>query len=182
MRQATLDGWFIDILPDLNQDDPEVARYIIQNTLWWVGMSGMDGIRQDTWPYVPRTFWRDWMTAIKREYPSLRVVGEVFDGDPSMIAFFEGGRVQLDGVDDRRRHAVRLPALLSHPQRLRQGRASPRAWRRCCRATTCTATRTTLVTFLGLHDVVAIHERARGDHRRTQARVHLPASRRAASR
>ena len=100
MRQATLDGWFIDILPDLNQDDPEVARYIVQNTLWWVGMSGMDGIRQDTWPYVPRTFWREWMQAIKREYPSLRVVGEVFDGDPSMIAFFEGGRMQWDGVDD----------------------------------------------------------------------------------
>jgi glycosidase len=67
--QATLDGWFVNILPDLNQDDPEVARYIIQNTLWWVGVSGMDGIRQDTWPYVPRTFWRDWMAAIKREYP-----------------------------------------------------------------------------------------------------------------
>ena len=66
-RRST--GWFIDILPDLNQDDPEVARYIIQNTLWWVGVTGLDGIRQDTLPYVPRRFWRDWMAAIKREYP-----------------------------------------------------------------------------------------------------------------
>lgn len=90
LRRATLDGWFINILPDLNQDDPEVSRYIIQNTLWWVGMSGMDGIRQDTWPYVPVTFWRDWMGAIKKQYPTLRVVGEVFDGDPAMIRFFEG--------------------------------------------------------------------------------------------
>ncbi|MEP7345858.1 MAG: alpha-amylase family glycosyl hydrolase, partial [Gemmatimonadaceae bacterium] len=72
-RRSTLDGWFIDILPDLNQDDPEVARYIIQNTLWWVGMTGLDGIRQDTWPYVPRAFWRDWMTAIRHEYPKVRV-------------------------------------------------------------------------------------------------------------
>jgi neopullulanase len=98
LRRATLDGWFINILPDFNQDDPEVARYIIQNTLWWVGMSGMDGIRQDTWPYVPVKFWRDWMTAIKRQYPSLRVVGEVFDGDPAMIRFFEGSNRTHDGI------------------------------------------------------------------------------------
>ncbi len=98
MRRNTLDGWFVNILPDFNQDDPEVARYIIQNTLWWVGVSGMDGIRQDTWPYVPRTFWRDWMAAIKKQYPTLKIVGEVLDGDPAMISFFEGSRTPLDGV------------------------------------------------------------------------------------
>jgi glycosidase len=98
LRRATLDGWFINILPDFNQDDPEVARYLIQNTLWWVGMSGMDGIRQDTWPYVPVTFWRDWMAAIKKQYPTLRVVGEVFDGDPAMIRFFEGTKTTHEGV------------------------------------------------------------------------------------
>ena len=101
LRRNVLDGWFIDVLPDLNQDDPEVARYLIQNTLWWIGVSGIDGIRQDTWPYVPRRFWRDWMAAIKRQYPAFRVVGEVLDGDPTMIAFFEGGRVKHDGIDDR---------------------------------------------------------------------------------
>jgi len=98
LRRATLDGWFINILPDFNQDDPEVARYLIQNTLWWVGMSGMDGIRQDTWPYVPVKFWRDWMRAIKQQYPTLRVVGEVFDGDPAMIRFFEGSHTTHDGI------------------------------------------------------------------------------------
>lgn len=98
LRRATLDGWFIDILPDFNQDDPEVATYLIQNTLWWVGMSGMDGIRQDTWPYVPVAFWRDWMAAIRKQYPTLRVVGEVFDGDPAMIRFFEGSHRTHDGI------------------------------------------------------------------------------------
>ncbi|MEO8453329.1 MAG: alpha-amylase family glycosyl hydrolase [Gemmatimonadota bacterium] len=100
-RETTLDGWFINILPDLNQDDPEVARYITQNSLWWVAMSGMDGIRQDTWPYVPRSFWRDWMIALRREFPSLRVVGEVSDGNPALVSFFEGGRAQFDGIDDK---------------------------------------------------------------------------------
>ncbi len=101
VRRETLDGWFVNILPDLNQDDPDAARYLIQNTLWWVGVSGMDGIRQDTWPYVPRRFWRDWMGAIKAQYPRFRVLGEVSDGDPAVNAFFQGGRAQYDGIDDR---------------------------------------------------------------------------------
>ena len=95
LQQATLDGWFIDILPDLNQDDQEVARYLIQNTLWWVGISGLDGIRQDTLPYVPRRFWRDWMAAIKRQYPEAARGGRnvrwrsghgvVFSGRPGAV-------------------------------------------------------------------------------------------------
>jgi neopullulanase len=100
-RQATLDGWFIDILPDLNQDDDEVARYIIQNSLWWVGVLGLDGIRQDTWPYVPRAFWQRWMEALKREYPDLTVVGELYDADPALVSFFSGGARRFDGVDTK---------------------------------------------------------------------------------
>jgi glycosidase len=99
MQEATLEGWFIDILPDLNQDDPEVARYTIQNTLWWVGVSGLDGIRQDTLPYAPRRFWRDWTAAIKKEYPDLRVVGELLDGDPALVSFYQGGTPRFDGID-----------------------------------------------------------------------------------
>ena len=98
IQKATLEGWFIDILPDLNQADPECARYLIQNTLWWFGVSGMDAVRQDTLPYVPRFFWHDWMAAIKREYPKATVVGELFDGDPALVSFFQGGRTQL-GID-----------------------------------------------------------------------------------
>jgi neopullulanase len=99
MQRSTLEGWFVDILPDLNQDDPEVARYLIQNTLWWIGRTGIDGIREDTLPYVPRRFWRDWTAAIRRSYPAFRVVGEVFDADPGLVSFFQGGRTRFDGVD-----------------------------------------------------------------------------------
>jgi neopullulanase len=101
LLKPVLDGWFIDILPDLNQDDPEAARYIIQNTLWWLGMTGLDAIRQDTLPYVPRRFWRDWMTAIKREHPNVNVVGETLDGLPAQVAFFQGGVKRFDGVDSK---------------------------------------------------------------------------------
>jgi neopullulanase len=99
MKRETLEGWFIDILPDLNQNDDETARYIIQNTLWWIGVTGIDAIRQDTWQYVPNSFWRKWMAAIKREYPNVNVVGEVLDGDVAHCSFYQGGRVRFDGVD-----------------------------------------------------------------------------------
>lgn len=100
-KRHTLDGWFINVLPDLNQGDEEAARYIIQNTLWWIGVTGLDAIRQDTLPYVPRAFWRDWMTAIKREYPNVNVVGELYDGDPALVSFFQGGVPRFDNVDSK---------------------------------------------------------------------------------
>ena len=101
LLKPVLDGWFVNILPDLNQNDPEAAQYIIQNTLWWIGVSGMDAIRQDTLPYVPRKFWHQWMTAIKRDYPNVNVVGETLDGLPSQVAFFQGGAARFDGIDSK---------------------------------------------------------------------------------
>jgi hypothetical protein len=98
-QRATLDGWFADILPDLNQDDPEMARYWVQNSLWWVGSCGFDAIRQDTLPYAPHRFWRRWTAALKRQYPHLNILGEVNEADPALVAFFQGGRVRFDGID-----------------------------------------------------------------------------------
>lgn len=99
VRAPILDGWFIDLLPDLNQDDPDVARYLIQNRLWWLGVTGADGLREDTLPYVPRTFWRASMAALKRQYPDVRVVGEAFHRDREVVSFFQGGAARFDGVD-----------------------------------------------------------------------------------
>ena len=151
-RQATLDGWFIDILPDLDQDDPDVARYLVQNTLWWVGMSGLDGIRQDTWPYVPRSFWRSWMAAIKREYPRVRVVGEVFDGDPAMIAFFEGGRAQFDGIDTGVDMLFDFPLYFPIRRAFGEGRSLREVAQMLARDRLYRDP-ANLVTFAGLHDV-----------------------------
>ena len=89
MRRSILEGWFANTLPDLNQSDPEVSRYLIQNALWWIGMTGIDGIRQDTVPYVPARFWPLWNQAIRREYPRLNVVGEVFNADPRLLGHFD---------------------------------------------------------------------------------------------
>jgi glycosidase len=94
-----LDGWFNDDLPDMNQEEPEVARYEIQNALWWVGVTGIDGIRQDTIQYMPRFFIRDLSTALHRQYPRLWMVGEVFERDSAHTAFFIGGHKGWDGID-----------------------------------------------------------------------------------
>jgi glycosidase/predicted alpha/beta superfamily hydrolase len=152
VQQATLDGWFIDILPDLNQDDPEVARYIVQNSLWWVAMSGMDGIRQDTWPYVPRRFWRDWMTALRREFPTIKILGEVSDGNPALVSFFEGGRAQFDGIDDKVDLLFDYP--LFYPLRRAFGEGRPlREVAEMLAHDRLYRDPTSLVTFVDLHDV-----------------------------
>jgi len=100
-RRNILDGWFSDDLPDMNQEEPEVARYEIQNALWWVGMTGIDGIRQDTIQYMPRTFIRDLSEALHRQYPKLWMVGEVFERDAAQTAFFIGGHKGWDGIDTK---------------------------------------------------------------------------------
>jgi len=97
----TLDGWFSDDLPDMNQEEPEVARYEIQNALWWAGVTGIDGIRQDTIQYMPRGFIRDLSNALHRQYPKLWMVGEVFERDAAHTAFFIGGHTGWDGVDTK---------------------------------------------------------------------------------
>ena len=108
LKRETMEGWFLDFLPDLNQKDPEVSRYLIQNTLWWIGTTGLDGIRMDTWQYVPNSFWHDWTSALKREFPKLTVVGEVKDGDVIHTSYFQGGHVR-DGADSG------LDSLLDFP-------------------------------------------------------------------
>ena len=96
-RNVTL-GWFANVLPDLNQDDPSVARYLIQNAEWWVEQAGIDGLRLDTFPYVERAFWHNFHAELHSLYPRLTTVGEIFNGDPAITSTFAGG-VTRTGVD-----------------------------------------------------------------------------------
>jgi neopullulanase len=91
-------GWFTDGMPDLNQENPLVARYLIQNAMWWVETANLDGIRLDTFPYVDRTFWHDFHAALHSTYPHLTTVGEIFHRDPEVTSFFAGGEPH-NGID-----------------------------------------------------------------------------------
>lgn len=95
---AITDGWFTDAMPDLNQENPLVARYLIQNALWWVETANLDGIRLDTFPYVDRAFWHDFHATLHSVYPHLTTVGEVMNGDAEVTSFFAGG-VTRRGID-----------------------------------------------------------------------------------
>ncbi len=96
---ATLNGWFAGKLPDLNPDDPELATYLAQNAMWWTESAQLDGFRLDTFPYSTRQFWSGWHERLRQVYPQINDVGEVWDRDPTITSFFEGGRKQFDGID-----------------------------------------------------------------------------------
>ncbi len=154
-RAPVLDGWFVLGLPDLNQADPELAQYEIQNTLWWLGSVGFDGIRQDTLPYVPRAFWKSWETAIHRQYPQVKVVGEVFDQDPAVTSFFQGGRVQFDGMDSNVDTVFDFPSYF----KIRQCFAPGRSFEDVAKVIADDRLYPhpeSLVTFLGNHDTARI--------------------------
>ncbi len=93
------EGWFANVLPDLNQDNPDVAEYLIANALWWAESTGVDGYRLDTFPYVSRHFWPEWHRALHQAYPNFFTVGEIFDGNPDITSFFVGGQRAWDGID-----------------------------------------------------------------------------------
>jgi len=98
-RRNLTDGWFFNILPDLNTENPVVTKYVLQNSIWWVESAGLDGLRVDTFPYVSRTFWAQWHTGLRRIYPNLSTIGEVFHPDPTVTSFFAGGKKEWDHID-----------------------------------------------------------------------------------
>ena len=93
------EGWFVDLLPDMNTENPMVAQYLLQNAIWWTEASGLDGFRVDTFPYVAREFWARWHAGLRRIYPRLTTIGEVFHPDASVTSFFAGGQKRYDGID-----------------------------------------------------------------------------------
>lgn len=84
-----VDGWFVPSMPDLNQRNRHVAKYLIQNSIWWIEYSGVDGIRQDTYPYADYDMMVDWIEAVEKEYPSYNIVGEAWLNNPIGTAFWQ---------------------------------------------------------------------------------------------
>lgn len=97
-RIPPVHGWFANVLPDLNQQNPLVSKYLIQNAVWWIESAGLDGLRLDTFPYVDRSFWRDFHAQLHALYPRLTTVGEIFNQDPDLVSYFAGGASHA-GID-----------------------------------------------------------------------------------
>lgn len=82
-------GWFVDDMADLNQQNVYVKNYLIQNSIWWIEYAGIDGIREDTYPYADEKFLSDWAKIILNEYPNFNIVGEVWTGEVPFLAAFQ---------------------------------------------------------------------------------------------
>ena len=88
-KRETVDGWFVPSMPDLNQRNPHVIKYLIQNSMWWIETVGIDGIRMDTYPYADRKAMAHWMKVLNDEYPNFNTVGETWVAEPAYTAAWQ---------------------------------------------------------------------------------------------
>ena len=108
-RESFVDGWFVPTMPDLNQRNPLLANYLIQNAIWWVEYADLSGIRVDTWSYADQDFLSDWTRRVMAEYPGFNVVGEEWNANPGIIAYWQRGKTRDDGYESH------LPSLMDFP-------------------------------------------------------------------
>lgn len=88
-KRETEEGWFVSSMPDLNQNNPHVATYLIQNSIWWVETVGINGIRMDTYPYAYAAPMARWMKQLNEEYPNFNTVGETWVTQPAYTAAWQ---------------------------------------------------------------------------------------------
>ncbi len=102
-------GWFVPTMPDLNQRNPFLTTYLIQNTIWWIEYAGLSGLRVDTYPYSDKGFSSKWSKAILSEYPGFNMVGEEWSMNPMIIAYWQKGKKNHDG------YVSHMPSMMDFP-------------------------------------------------------------------
>ena len=108
-RKGNTDGWFVSEMPDLNQRNPFMAKYIIQNSIWWIETLGLGGIRQDTYPYPDKEFMSNWAGAIMKEYPNFSIVGEEWSYNPLLVGYWQTGTNNNDGYESNLKSTMDFP-------------------------------------------------------------------------
>ena len=96
-KKLMSEGWFVSSMPDLNQKNPLLANYLIQNSIWWVETLNLGGIRQDTYPYPDKEFMGKWAGAIMNEYPNFSIVGEEWSTNPLLVGYWQKDAENKDG-------------------------------------------------------------------------------------
>ena len=108
-RKGNNEGWFVASMPDLNQRNPFMAAYIIQNSIWWIETLGLGGIRQDTYPYPDKEFMSNWAGAIMNEYPNFSIVGEEWSYNPLLVGYWQKGAKNKDGYESNLKSSMDFP-------------------------------------------------------------------------
>lgn len=102
-------GWFVQGMPDLNQANPYVANYLIQNSIWWIEYAGLSGLRVDTYGYSNTDFLSRWSGAVMAEYPKLNLVGEEWSPLIPVVAHWQRGKQNFDG------YVSHMPSMMDFP-------------------------------------------------------------------
>ncbi|MDQ1813977.1 glycoside hydrolase family 13 protein [Massilia sp. CCM 9210] len=102
-------GWFASSMPDLNQANPLVANYLIQNNIWWIEYAGLSGLRIDTYGYSDSAFLTEYTRRLMAEYPNLNLVGEEWHKSPAVVSHWQRGKVNFNG------YISHLPSLMDFP-------------------------------------------------------------------
>ncbi len=103
------DGWFVPSMPDLNQKNPFMANYLIQNSIWWIEYANLAGIRMDTYPYPDKYMMAGWTKKVLAEYPHFNMVGEEWSDNPAIVSYWQRGQNNRDGYQSA------LPSLMDFP-------------------------------------------------------------------
>jgi glycosidase len=165
-KERAVIGWFGNTLADLNQGNPFVARYLEQSTVWWIEYSGIDGIREDTFPYLAPQFREQWCRTVMEEYPRFNIVGEVWVEDPAFLAPYQQGSIVSRATKPE------LPSITDFALYDALRRSFADSLGRIDNVFTCLAKDflyphpENLVTFLDNHDIQRIMSSVNGDVKR----------------
>lgn len=110
-RKLMEDGWFSRGMPDMNLDNPYLLKYFQQWAIWWIEYSGLDGFRVDTYFYNEKVPMSQWCKAVTDEYPWFNIVGENWNSNPDMVAYWQKDNPNPDGFNSY------LPSIMDFPLR-----------------------------------------------------------------
>ncbi|MDB4443229.1 glycoside hydrolase family 13 protein [Saprospiraceae bacterium] len=119
-KKQFTDGWFVETMPDLNPRNPLFAKYLIQNSIWWVEYLGLSGIRMDTYPYPDMDFMTDWTKAMMKEYPYLNIVGEEWYEHPTIVSYWQKGKNNPNGYTSELKSVMDFPIQMSMSKALNE--------------------------------------------------------------
>lgn len=108
-KRRFADGWFVKTMPDMNQRNPFLATYLIQNSLWWIEYADLSGLRTDTYSYSDKDFLARWSQRIMDEYPKLNIVGEEWSMNPNIIAYWQRDKLNHDN------YRSSMPSMMDFP-------------------------------------------------------------------
>lgn len=111
-KALTTDGWFVYGMPDLNQNNPHLMKYLTQNSIWWIEESQIDGIRMDTYAYADKDRMGEWIEAVMLEYPEFNIVGECWLGDVVGVAKWQSGSPLSQGYDTKLQTVMDFPLMV----------------------------------------------------------------------